>query len=80
MNIELIVLLVIVIAILLPVAGVLDAALTPDSEWKDANQNKIVWIIVQIFLGIFGAIVYFVAVRPQLKSARLHAHDENTRS
>ncbi len=71
MNIELVVLLVIVIFVLLPVAGVLHAALTPDSMWRDANQNKIVWILVQIFLGIFGAIAYFVAVRPQLESARL---------
>jgi heme/copper-type cytochrome/quinol oxidase subunit 2 len=64
---ELFILLFILLFVALPIAGVIDAALTPDSVWADANQNKIVWIIVQIFLGLFGAIAYFVAVRPKLK-------------
>jgi hypothetical protein len=58
-----------VILFALPIAGVIDAALIPDSVWIDANQSKIVWIIVQIFLGIFGAVVYFVAVRPKLTAS-----------
>jgi Phospholipase_D-nuclease N-terminal len=51
-----------------PIIGVIDAALTPNSAWADANQDKIVWIVVQIFLGIFGAVAYFVAIRPKLRA------------
>lgn len=70
-SIELFFLFFILLFVALPIAGVIDAALTPDSVWADANQSKIVWIVVQIFLGLFGAIAYFVAIRPKLKAQRV---------
>jgi uncharacterized membrane protein YraQ (UPF0718 family) len=78
-RIELIFVVFVLVFIALPIAGVIDAALTPDSLWAAANQNKIVWILVQIFLGIFGAIAYFVAIRPRLKSARLGEGNQEPR-
>ena len=77
-GIELFFLFFILLFIALPIAGVLDAALTPDSVWADANQSKIVWIVVQIFLGLFGAIAYFVAVRPKLKASRIGRERHST--
>jgi hypothetical protein len=53
----------------LPVWGIVDAAIRPDSVWAAAGQSKIVWVIVQLFLWTVGALVYFVAIRPKLKAA-----------
>jgi quinol-cytochrome oxidoreductase complex cytochrome b subunit len=77
-GIESLFLLFILLFMVLPIIGVLDAALTPDSVWAEANQNKIVWIVVQIFLGIFGAIAYFVAIRPKLKGGSGHRQQPTT--
>lgn len=77
-GIEVILLLFILLFMVVPIVGVIDAALTPDSAWADANQNKIVWIVVQIFLGIFGAVAYFVAVRPKLKAGSVNRQQHTT--
>lgn len=57
------------------VLGALDAALHPDSSWKVADQNKVVWVGFQlvglaIFLipGLVATIAYFTLVRPKLRS------------
>jgi hypothetical protein len=54
----------------LPIWGIIDAALRPQIEWNQAAQNKVFWILLQVFLGIFAAIAYFAAIRPKLKMAR----------
>ncbi len=53
---------------ILPIVGIIDAALRPDDVWARANQNKLVWIVVQIFLSVIGTLAYFIAVRPKLKA------------
>lgn len=67
--------LIIVLAVLLlfvafPIWGIIDAATRPDSEWAVADQNKIVWLLVQVFLWMIGSLVYFLAIRPKLVQAR----------
>jgi hypothetical protein len=66
---ELIILFMVLAFVVLPVWGIIDAATKPESVWAAAGQNKIVWVVVQIFLGALGAAVYFLAIRPQLKRA-----------
>jgi hypothetical protein len=51
-----------------PIWGIIDAALRPDDVWARANQSKVVWILVQIFLWTLGALIYFIAIRPKLTS------------
>jgi hypothetical protein len=46
--------------------GIIDAATRPDSQWAAASQNKVAWILLQVFLGIIGAAVYLLAIRPKL--------------
>lgn len=53
--------------VVLPIWGIMDAAFRSDSEWQAADQNKIVWILVQIFLNVVGALAYFLVIRPKLK-------------
>ena len=38
----------------------------PDAVWEAAGQNKIVWLLVIIFLGFIGAILYGLIAKPQL--------------
>jgi hypothetical protein len=57
------------VVLFLPVWGIIDAAVRPDSAWAAAGQSKVVWVLVQIFLSILGTAVYFVAIRPKLKAA-----------
>ena len=62
-----VIVLVVILALgVIPIWGIIDAALRPDPVWAAAGQNKVVWIIVQVFLGVFGTVAYFVAVRPRL--------------
>ena len=69
---ELLVVFIVVVAMgVLPIWGIIDAAVRPESLWQRANQNKVVWILVQIFLGFIGAIAYFAAIRPKLKRVLL---------
>lgn len=65
-----IVLLVVVIFVGFPIWGIIDAATRPDSEWAAADQNKIVWLLVQVFLWVIGSLVYFLAIRPKLSRHR----------
>lgn len=66
---ELLIMLVVFAFAVFPIWGIVDAALRPDNVWTRANQNKVVWILLQFFLGILGAIVYFAAIRPKLRDA-----------
>ena len=40
-----------------------------DSTWAAADQNKLVYVLLMIFLGIIGTIVYAVVARPALRRA-----------
>jgi hypothetical protein len=62
-------LLIILFILVLPIWGIIDAAIRPDAVWAATGQNKIVWVLVQIFLWTLGAIIYFVAIRPKLVAA-----------
>jgi hypothetical protein len=62
-------LLILLVLFLLPVWGIIDAAIRPDSAWAAVGQSKLVWVVVQIFLWVIGSAVYFVAIRPKLKAA-----------
>ncbi|HEY3140421.1 MAG TPA: DUF2516 family protein, partial [Acidimicrobiales bacterium] len=57
--------------------GIIDAASRPAWAWERAGQNKTLWIILQVVgLVVFGcvghvvAIIYLVAIRPQLVQAQ----------
>lgn len=62
-------LLILLVLFLVPVWGIIDAAIRPDSAWAAAGQSKLAWILVQVFLWVVGSAVYFVAIRPKVKRA-----------
>jgi hypothetical protein len=53
----------------LPIWGIVDAASRPDAVWAATDQNKILWIVLQVVLWTLGAIIYFAAIRPKLVAA-----------
>jgi hypothetical protein len=56
---------------LIPLAmawGVLDAAYHRDSVWHEADQNKVVWVLVQ-FIPLVGTSAYYILVHPTLLGA-----------
>jgi len=64
------------IALGLPIWGIVDAASLPDAAWARAGQNKTLWIVLQAIgliacLGFVLAIVYFAAIRPKVRAAAL---------
>lgn len=46
----------------------IDAVRTPASAWQAAGQNQLVHILLMVFLGIIGTIVYVVVARPKLRT------------
>jgi uncharacterized membrane protein len=45
--------------------GILDAAYHRDSVWREADQNKVVWVLVQ-FIPLVGTLAYFILVHRTL--------------
>jgi hypothetical protein len=63
---EALILLVTLAVIVVPIWGIVDCARRPEEVWARAGQSKVVWILLQLFLGIIGAGVYFLVIRPKL--------------
>jgi hypothetical protein len=51
--------------------GMLDAAYHRDSVWHEADQNKVVWVLVQ-FIPLVGTLAYYILVHPTLLGAEKH--------
>jgi heme/copper-type cytochrome/quinol oxidase subunit 2 len=50
--------------------ALVDAVQRSDADWEQAGQNKLVWVLILIFLGVIGALVYLVVARPRLEEIR----------
>lgn len=46
----------------------IDAVRTPTATWKAAGQEQLVHILLMVFLGVIGTIVYVVVARPRLRA------------
>ena len=43
-----------------------EALRVPDQSWTVAGQNKILWVLLMVFLGVLGTILYVLIARPAL--------------
>lgn len=50
--------------------SLVDAIQRPDAEWEQADQNKLIWILVLVFVGFIGSIIYLLVARPQLENVK----------
>ena len=41
-----------------------------EPEWKAIGQDRTLWLLVILFVGVLGSIGYLLAVRPKLERAR----------
>lgn len=48
----------------------ISAVSKPTAVWEHAGQNKALWVVLQLGLGILGAIGYLVAVRSKLLASQ----------
>ena len=49
-------------------AGIIDAAYHRDSVWHEADQNKVVWVLVQL-IPLVGTMAYYILVHPTVQEA-----------
>lgn len=47
----------------------IQALRVPDTAWAAADQNKLLYVVLMVFLGAIGTIAYAVVARPALRSA-----------
>ena len=66
----LLVLVVVAVVVVVPcVIALVDALRRPYDAWGRARQNKLVWVLVILFAGIVGAVLYLAIARPALGRA-----------
>jgi hypothetical protein len=53
----------------LPLFCIIDAAQRSSLDFQRADSNKVLWIVLPLLFGVLAAIVYLVAVRPNVKAA-----------
>ena len=57
------------ISLALMVVGIVDIVRQPDHAWKASGQNKVLWIVLMVLLGLIAFAIYFLAIRPKVVAA-----------
>jgi hypothetical protein len=53
---------------LLTIVAVVDLLRRPASSWLQSGQSQAVWLLVVVFIGFVGPILYFSIAKPKLDS------------
>jgi len=56
------------LAVALPIWGVVDALQTPPARWQEARHNRLAWIALIVLLPVLGSVLYALVVRPRLRA------------
>lgn len=46
-----------------------DALRHPAERWEQAGQSRLLYVLLMVFLGAIGALVYALVARPRLRAA-----------
>jgi len=57
-----------VVPLALLVVALIDAGKYDDATWAGAGQNKILWIVLVIFMGCLGPILYLTMIKSRLRA------------
>lgn len=60
-----------VLALVIPglmIWALIDLMSRPSSDWEGAGQDKLIWAVVVIFVGLIGPILYLTIGRSKLNS------------
>jgi hypothetical protein len=49
------------------VVGLVEAVRVPAPQWDAVGQSQLVHILLMVFLGVIGTLVYWLSARPALK-------------
>lgn len=49
--------------------ALIEVVRVPGAQWDSAGQNQLVHILLMVFLGIIGTLVYWFTARPALKQS-----------
>lgn len=49
--------------------SLVDALRIPDQRWSTTGENKILWVVLIVVLGILGSILYVLIPRKRLGGA-----------
>jgi hypothetical protein len=44
-----------------------EAVRIPGARWQDKGHNQVVYIILMVFLGVIGTLIYYFVPRPELR-------------
>lgn len=50
--------------------ALIDSIIRPDWAYQRAGTSKVMWILLNVFLGVFAAIPYLLSARPKLQRAQ----------
>ncbi|MCW2782214.1 MAG: hypothetical protein JWR35_2663 [Marmoricola sp.] len=45
----------------------IEALRTPMSQWEAGGQSQLLYVLLMVFLGVIGTILYIAVARPQLR-------------
>lgn len=62
------VLVISVVATIWWVLVLVEAVKVPDPAWAAAGQNKLLYVLLMVFLGVLGSLIYVLVARPALKA------------
>jgi len=62
------ILLLVLVAAAIWVWSLVDALRIPDLRWAAAGENKVLWVILIVVLGLLGSLLYFLMPRKKLGS------------
>ena len=68
--VELPILIVLLATPILMLVALIDLLGQPSSNWEATDQDRLIWLLVVVFVAIVGPILYLTMARPRLRTAR----------
>jgi hypothetical protein len=59
---------------IIAIIALVDIARRPQSEWAEAGQSQLVWVLLVVFTSVIGVILYYAIARPRLEDAASITH------
>ncbi len=68
--VELLILIALLAIPILMLVALIDLLGHPASSWDATDQDRLVWLLVVVFVTIVGPVLYLAMARPRLRTAR----------
>lgn len=52
------------------VFALVDLVQRSDAEWAASGQDRLTWVLISLFVGLLGPLLYLVIARPKLEDAK----------